>query len=478
MYRATELKARHSAEIMRAARLRRIAARLCQPGRMAADESSTRRSVVPQAAGRSLWLAAAWTGVGAALVGAFMAIGAVAVCWLPASGVSGNAGSAIRAGVLTFLAALHGGITVDGLPSEFVPLGMTLLVGAIAWRAGSGLADAAADLGESDRVRLAQAAALQTSVFAVACAIAAHLATLGTSSVSALGAGLAGFVLFGCTAGIACVRSSPLRAELLDRLPSWLPVATRGAAAGIAVYLGVGALLVAGSLVMHHNRVELLSSQLGSGWSGVPVLLLGVLAAPNAAIAGASYLAGPGFAVGTGSGVTLASTVHGTLPDFPILGAVPSGPATTPAWLLVGAMPFVAGVCVARVVSRAPTLLLRLRDAALAAALAAMGGLVLAWQGGGAIGSGRLSAVGVSPWQFALAIGGALAVVATASLAALAALAWWRERRAADTALPLAASLASLLSVVDRGKAVLTRDDDPEAEPERAAPAGDEPLAG
>jgi hypothetical protein len=431
---------------------------------MAADESSTRRSVVPQAASRSLWLAAAWTGVGAALVGAFIAIGAVAVCWLPASGASGNAGSAIRAGVLTFLAALHGGVTVDGLPSEFVPLGMTLLVGAIAWRAGSGLADAAADLGEHDRTRLVQAAALQTFAFAIACAIAAHLATLGTSSVSALGAGLAGFVLFACTSCVAFVRSSPLRAELLDRLPSWTPAVTRGAAVGLAVYVGVGALLVAGSLVLHHHRVELLSQQLGAGWSGIPVLLLGVLAAPNAAIAGASYLAGPGFAVGTGSGVTLGSTVHGTLPDFPILGAVPSGPATTPAWLLVGVMPVIAGACVARAVSQAPTLLLRLRAAVLAAALAGLGGLVLAWQGGGAIGSGRLSSFGASPWQFGLAVAGALAIVSSASLSSLAALAWWRARRAADAASPWSASLVGLRSVVEKEKPVLSREDEVEAD--------------
>ena len=457
------------------ARLRLIVGRVCQPGRMGADESTTRRSVVPQSAGRSLWLAAAWTGGGAVLVGAFIAIGAVAICWLPASGGSGNAGSTIRAGVLTFLAALHGGITVDGLPADFVPLGMTVLVGAIAWRAGSGLADAAADLGEHDRTRLLQAAASQAFVFAAGSAIAAHLATLGTSNVSALSAGLAGFVLFACTGGVAFVRSSPLRDELLARLPAYAPAVTRGAAAGIAVYLGVGALLVAGSLVIHHNRVELLSQQLGGGWSGVPVLLLGVLAAPNAAVAGASYVSGPGFALGTGSGVSLGSTVHGTLPDFPILGAVPTGPASTAAWLLVALAPLMAGVCVARAVAGTSGLLMRLRDAALASLLAALVGMVLAWQGGGAIGSGRLSTVGASPWQFGLAIGGALAAVSAVSLSSLAGLAWWRARpRPEQPASPLSASLATLLSVVDKGEA------EPEdaAEDEAAPAPEDDSLAG
>ena len=82
----------------------------------------------------------AWTGVGAAAVCATLAIVAVAVCWLPVSGTSGHSRSAIHAGLLTFLAALHGGITVDGTPAAFLPLGMMIIVGMTAWRAGSGLA--------------------------------------------------------------------------------------------------------------------------------------------------------------------------------------------------------------------------------------------------------------------------------------------------------------------------------------------------
>jgi hypothetical protein len=63
---------------------------------------------------------------------------------------------------------------------------------------------------------------------------------------------------------------------------------------------------------------------------------------------------------------------------------------------------------------------------------------VLAWQAGGAIGDARLSAVGASPWQFGLAIAGALLVAAEAALAALAALDWWRTRDVRDTADALA----------------------------------------
>jgi hypothetical protein len=413
------------------------------------DDATARRSVVPTAAGRSLWLAAAWTGAGTAVLSAIVSIAVVAVCWLPASAGSGSASSAIRAGMLTFLAALHGGITVDGLSAAFVPLGLTLLVGAVAWRAGCGLADAAADLDEQRPRALVRAVALQTVVFAATCGAAAHFATLGTSSVSVPAAVLAGLVLFAVSGGIAFVGTSSLGDDLADRTPDWVRRAVRAAAAGVTVYLGFGAVLVAGSLVVHHAQVETLSRQVGGGWSGLPILLLGILTAPNAVIAGSSYLAGPGFALGSGSAVSLGSTVHGTLPAFPLLGAVPSGPASPSVWLLAVAAPLVAGWSAARVVRGGSRWLLQLRDLGLGAALAAVVAFVLAWQGGGAVGSGRLHAVGASPWQFALALGGGLAVASTAALGVLAALAWWHGR-GVEAPNVLRATLAAVGSVVSR----------------------------
>jgi hypothetical protein len=177
------------------------------------------------------------------------------------------------------------------------------------------------------------------------------------------------------------------------------------------------------------------------------VLLLGILAAPNAVIAAASYLAGPGFALGSGSGVALGSTVHGTLPAFPILGAVPAGPATTPVWLLTAVTPIIGGLCLARVAAGTDSWRLRLRVVGLGALSAALLGLLLAWQGGGAIGSGRLHAFGASPWQFGAATGAALAVVAGATTAALGALAWWRGRgRIAEPRTTLRATLTSVIA--------------------------------
>jgi hypothetical protein len=440
-------------------------------------DAPPRSTVAPAGNGRSLWLSAVWTGTGTALVCAVAAIAAVAVCWLPASGGAGNADSTIRAGILTFLAALHGGITVDGVPSAFVPLGLTLVVGLVAWRAGAGLAGTADELGEQRTDRLVRVAGVQAAAFALACAVAAATVSLGTSSVPAGRVAVAGFVLFVLTGGIAFVRGTVLAEAVAERAPRWVGPALRCAAAAIAVYLAAGALLVAGALVVHHDRVQALSSQVGGGWSGAPVLLLGILAAPNAVIAASSYLAGPGFALGTGSAVSLDSTVHGTLPAFPVLGAVPSGPATTPVWLLAAAVPLTAGICVAVLAHRGAGRVARCRDAALGSIGAGVIGGILGWQGGGAIGTGRLSTFGASPGQFGALLAGAVAVTAATGLATAAALGWWRAGRAgedADQVFVPAALVALASSVADDADA------DTDAEPGDTADGTDGPgqLAG
>ena len=401
-------------------------------------DEAARRSVVPSTAGRSVWLAAVWTGAGAAVLCAVASIVAVAVCWLPASGASGNAGSAIRAGILTFLAALHAGITVDGVPTAFVPLGMTMIVGLIAWRAGCGLADAVDQLGEQRPARLLRIGAAQVAAFAVMSGVAAAFAALGTSAVSPAPAASGAAVLFVVTGGVAFVRWSPLADALRDRLPAeFVRVAARTARAalvGAFCYLGVAAAAIAGALIVHHDRVAALSAQVGGGWSGAPVLLLGILTAPNAVIAVAAYLAGPGFALGTGTHVSLFTTAHGVLPAFPLLGGVPTGPgAPWYALAVAAATPVLAGSCLAAVAMRAGTWPARLRDVGTAAVCAGLLGVALAWQGGGAIGSGRLNAVGASPWQFGLALCAELAVTATLALG-IVALArvlhrWWTARR-------------------------------------------------
>jgi hypothetical protein len=329
----------------------------------------------------------------------------VALSWLPVSGSEGNSHSVVRAGLLTFLASVHGGITIDGTPTAFLPLGLLLATGVITWRAGAALADAAAAAGEYRSRPLVRAGLLQAGSFAAACLITAQFARLGTSSVSTPKVVVAAFVLFAVTGGSALVRSSPLRALVSARLPAWLPGAARDATAVLATYLAAGTILIAGSLIAHAASVRYLFAHVGGGWNAVPVAALNVLAAPNAAAAALGYLAGPGFAVGAEVSATPFSGVAGPVPAFPILGALPVGPATPLTWALMALAPLVAGITVARRVTRIRSAGGRLAAAGRAAAVVAPITFLFVWQGGGGIGGGRLATVGASPWLTGVGLG-------------------------------------------------------------------------
>src|SRR5262249_33217333 len=114
------------------------------------------------------------------------------------------------------------------------------------------------------------------------------------------------------------------------------------------------AFLVAASLAVHSGQTVALAHSLGGGIVGsVLVLLLGLLYAPNAVICGVSYLVGPGFAVGTGTSVSLVGSHLGPVPAFPLLAALPSITSPAPGrWPLVAA-PLLAGVLAGVIAGRA-----------------------------------------------------------------------------------------------------------------------------
>ncbi|MDG4865369.1 DUF6350 family protein, partial [Streptomyces sp. T-3] len=154
-----------------------------------------------------------------------------------------------------------------------------------------------------------------------------------------------------------------LAAEVVRRYATrFLPrrhgvAAVRAASAALLVLLGGGALLVAVSLVLHGELARSTFLQLTGVWSGrFAVLLLALALIPNAAVWGASYGLGPGFALGTGSVVwPLGSPADPLLPAFPLLAAVPdAGPGSPLTWA-AGAVPVVAGIAVAWFIARAAT---------------------------------------------------------------------------------------------------------------------------
>jgi hypothetical protein len=129
---------------------------------------------------------------------------------------------------------------------------------------------------------------------------------------------------------------------------------------------------------------------------------------PNFVVWVMSWLIGPGFALGAGSSISPVNTLAGPVPALPILGAVPTG--DLPLGFLGLLVPLVIGFLAAAFVR--PRLVSDLRGGPVASrlALAAVGiGVVaavglglLAWFSGGAVGPGRLVAVGPNPWLITL----------------------------------------------------------------------------
>ncbi|MFI6642213.1 DUF6350 family protein [Streptomyces sp. NPDC050504] len=213
--------------------------------------------------------------------------------------------------------------------------------------------------------------------------------------------------------------------------------ALRAGGAAVAVLLGGGALLVGASLVWHAGAAEQSFLRLSGEWSGrFAVLLLCFALVPNAAVWGAAYGLGPGFALGTGATVTpLAVAGSPALPSFPLLAAVPEGRGTWLNWL-AALVPVAAGAVIAWFAAReaAPrggerADVWSVRETALVAGLAAgfcaVAAAGLAAAAGGPLGRGALAEFGPVWWRV-----GAAALVWTAGVGVPGALGLraWRVR--------------------------------------------------
>ena len=107
----------------------------------------------------------------------------------------------------------------------------------------------------------------------------------------------------------------------------------RGGAVVLAGLVGLGALVLAVALVLRGGEVIALFEAASVDALGATVVTLAQLAyLPTLAVWGLAFVAGPGFAVGTGTAVSPAGTQLGVIPGIPVLGALPE--STTP-WLLL-----------------------------------------------------------------------------------------------------------------------------------------------
>lgn len=184
-----------------------------------------------------------------------------------------------------------------------------------------------------------------------------------------------------------------------------LVTAMRGGVAAAAGVMLLASIVTAAAIALSYARIITLYESLHAEVLGGVAVTLGQLAfLPNLVIYAASWLVGPGFALGAGSAVSPLATQVGPLPAIPVLGALPQG---TLALGFVGLLvPVVTAFLVGAILGPDARRLLDRRELVLVAlGIGLVGGVilgVLAWLSGGSAGPGRLVAVGPNPF----AVGG------------------------------------------------------------------------
>lgn len=318
----------------------------------------------------------------------------------------------------------HGAwLRVPGGTVGLVPLGLVALPLLLLHRAGRHAARTVQATAPRDAALLVLAVA---APYALLAAVLTPLSASSSVAPDAVRALLGALVVGAAGSGSGVLREAGLLRSV-TALPERVRRLARAAAAACAVLLAGGALVAGLGLAVHAGRATALAQATGPGLvGGLALLLLGLLLLPNAAVWGVSFLSGPGFAVGTGTGVGPLGTDLGAVPAFPLLAALPAG--DVPVWLgLLGLLvPLGAGVCGGLLVARR----LRTGSPAVAAGEGALLGpavgvpvALLAALSGGPLGGGRLAAVGPSAWQVGLAV-----VVEVAVPAALTCLVVVRRR--------------------------------------------------
>lgn len=363
-----------------------------------------------------------------------LAMAVALASWIVASNGTGSGRQALAAGMLAVLGACHGGMTINGDPMGFVPLGATLLVAVPCWRSGAVLGSVAGrELDRRTRLLLLCRSAL---AFGLVMAVLALIVHVGDNRADRLWTGFGAFALYLAAAAVPFARAT---APVLSHGEvSPFAVIARAGAAALAVLLGCSALLAGAALIHGAGRARELSEAVGGGGaSGLPLALIGVLSVPNAVIAGLAYLAGPGFAVGAGTTFSAGAPAVGAVPAFPLLAALPQGGGATAPVTALMIVAFVgAGVAAVLVLMRQlpyPGPLALLLGALGAAGLTGLASAILAWLAGGGLGSGRLATVGASPLQVGLRTAGQVLAVSLIALAGVAAVRFARRLRRPET---------------------------------------------
>jgi hypothetical protein len=327
-----------------------------------------------------------------------------------AGGAAGGAGNSVaevaQVGAVGWLAAHQVPLTIAPLTMDPAPLGVlpllpTLLLGAL-------VARCAARVGSRCGIRTPAGAGWVAGAIAgthgVLGAVLALVATPATVTADPEQAAVGCALVAGVAAGLGLARPCGLLPAALHRAPGWVRPGLVAGAWGLAVLLAAGLTTVLIGLGGSAPEVFQMSGADAGSAFGLTMLSIGYL--PNAAIAGLSWLAGPGFSIGALS-ISPVTMVAGPVPAVPLLAALPQGPVQ-PWWGVALVVPLLVGAAVGRrCVAAAPDLVGRLRVLGVAATVLALGSAVLATLAGGRLGAAAFDPVEVPSGSLAVAVLGA-----------------------------------------------------------------------
>ncbi|MCW3843033.1 DUF6350 family protein, partial [Micromonospora yasonensis] len=362
--------------------------------------------------------------------------------WLPVTLVLGlaqlseDAGSlpgALRAGLAGWLLGHGVPLETSAGPLGLAPLALTALAVWRLTRAGVHVTRAiGARNGRSPRQALTVGVAVGLG-YALLGVLAASTVSAGGLHVSPVRAGLNCAVVGALSALVGAVRTTGVSGLLARRSAPALRDGLRtGLVAGLLL-LGAGA---GGAGLAVATGGGDAADMIGAYRTGVAgqagITLVSLAYAPNATIWSASYLLGPGFAIGTDTAVRTSEVSVGALPAVPLLAGLPRGPVDVLGGALL-AVPVLAGMAAGWLLTRR---LLRIAaderatlgwsallvPAALAGPVAGVLLGVAAAASGGPLGGGRLAEIGPLPWQVAgvaslvVAVGAVIGAAATRTL--------------------------------------------------------------
>lgn len=379
-------------------------------------------------------LVALWAAIGAAVAGLTVSAALVLVGWGADSRSTATTGEVLRTAAQTWLLAHHGTLRLPVGAVGLLPLGLLLLPAVLLLRSGASLARA---LDLRDLPRAAHAAGALTCAYSVVAVAMTGVASTDDVHVAPLQALFGSALLALLAGGAGVVRGAGLWGRAFRALPAHARLVVRAAGVALGALLAAGAVLTGCALAADLSRAVRLTQALTPGAVGGALLLvLCLVYAPNAAVWGAAYTVGPGFAVGVGTSVSPFDVTLGPVPAFPLVAALPDDGGPSPATWPFLAAPLLAGVLSGMFVSRR----LRTGDygphpvgaaglwAGVSGLAAGLAFAVVAALSGGPLGSGRLAALGPSPWQVGLAA--SLEIGLTAGLTA-AGVHWNAVRRGA-----------------------------------------------